>query len=188
MNVGGHNAIQRRQRCDNVLGTTDTTLSHGTFYQQPVGKESVIPPPKEGITELSRNEQICEKCTGWMTVEGDELKCLSCSRVRKIVPTYRDSTERSYHPSLVWLPFLGRNSRLSRLKMRIKMIPRRGGPQKNTHYKAFCPMCEDNVKMRVNKIRKIEDQRLIYHSCKSGHKVRVVTTTDEGVFIGWECS
>ena len=186
MNVGGHNAIQRRQRCDNVLGTTDTTLSHGTFYQQPVGKESVIPPPKEGITELSRNEQICEKCTGWMAVEGDELKCISCSRVKALVIPKREVKERPYLPSSDRLPFIGRDARFARIEMRIKLIPRLGGSFTNTHYKAFCPMCEDNVKMRVDKIRRIEDQRLIYHSCKSGHKVRVVTTTDEGEFIGWE--
>jgi hypothetical protein len=186
MNVGGHNAIQRRHRCDNILGTTDTTLSHETFYQQPVGKESVIPPPKEGITELSRNEQICEKCTGWMAVEGDELKCISCSRVRKIVPTDRDPKERSYHPSLVWLTFLGRDARFSRIKMRVKIIPKRNGPQINTHYKAFCPMCEDDVEMQMGNKRKTKKQRLIYHSCQNNHKITVITTIDKGEFIGWE--
>ena len=185
MNVGGHNAIQRRQRCDNVLGTTDTTLSHGTFYQQPVGKESVIPPPKEGITELSRNEQICEKCTGWMAVEGDELKCISCSRVKVLVIPKREVKERPYLPSSDRLPFIGRDARFARIKMHVELIPRRGGSFAKTHYEAFCPLCEDHVQMEIGNMQYKKNRRKIFHSCKYEHGVHI-STTDKGVFIGWE--
>lgn len=190
MNVGGHNAIQRRQRCDNVLGTTDTTPSHGTFYQQPVGKESVIPPPKEGITPLSRHEQIkvCGKCeTGMLFQKDDYLQCIICGWETVYPIRKKKLKERSYHPSVVELDFLGVSAQFARTKMRLKIIEEGMGPQTNLRYRAYCPMCESNVRMLMGNRRRGVDNTgwITQHVCSYNHEVSVFTS-QEGVFIGWK--
>tara|TARA_R100000808_G_scaffold10135_1_gene27212 strand:+ start:2012 stop:2374 length:363 start_codon:yes stop_codon:yes gene_type:complete len=120
-----------------------------------------------------------------MTVQGDELKCVNCSRVKAIVIPERDLKKRSYLPSVHRLPFIGRDARFARIKMHVELIPRRGGSFAKTHYEAFCPLCEDHVQMEIGNMQYKKNRRKIFHSCKYEHGVHI-STTDKGVFIGWE--
>ena len=164
----------------------DTGVSSVRFIaKKPVGKEDRTPPLKRGVRSLSRQGRNCENCDGLMTVQGDELKCVNCSRVKAIVIPERDLKKRSYLPSVHRLPFIGRDARFSRIKMHVELIPRRGGSFANTHYKAFCPLCEDHVQMKIKNMQYKKNRRKIFHSCKYEHGVHI-STTDKGVFIGWE--
>lgn len=164
----------------------DTGVSFVRFIaKKPVGKEDRTPPLKRGVRSLSRQGRNCENCDGLMTVQGDELKCVNCSRVKAIVSPERDLKKRSYLPSVHRLPFIGRDARFARIKMHVELIPRRGGSFAKTHYEAFCPLCEDHVQMEIGNMQYKKNRRKIFHSCKYEHGVHI-STTDEGVFIGWE--
>ena len=164
----------------------DTGVSSVRFIaKKPVGKEDRTPPLKRGVRSLSRQGRNCENCDGLMTVQGDELKCVNCSRVKAIVSPERDLKKRSYLPSVHRLPFIGRDARFARIKMHVELIPRRGGSFAKTHYEAFCPLCEDHVQMEIGNMQYKKNRRKIFHSCKYEHGVHI-STTDKGVFIGWE--
>jgi len=164
----------------------DTGVSSVRFIaKKPVGKEDRTPPLKRGVRSLSRQGRNCENCDGLMTVQGDELKCVNCSRVKAIVIPERDLKKRSYLPSVHRLPFIGRDARFARIKMHVELIPRRGGSFAKTHYEAFCPLCEDHVQMEIGNMQYKKNRRKIFHSCKYEHGVHI-STTDKGVFIGWE--
>ena len=164
----------------------DTGVSSVRFIaKKPVGKEDRTPPLKRGVRSLSRQGRNCENCDGLMTVQGDELKCVNCSRVKAIVIPERDLKKRSYLPSVHRLPFIGRDARFARIKMHVELIPRRGGSFAKTHYEAFCPLCEDHVPMAIGNMQYKKNRRKIFHSCKYEHGVHI-STTDKGVFIGWE--
>ena len=164
----------------------DTGVSSVRFIaKKPVGKEDRTPPLKRGVRSLSRQGRNCENCDGLMTVQGDELKCVNCSRVKAIVIPERDLKKISYLPSVHRLPFIGRDARFARIKMHVELIPRRGGSFAKTHYEAFCPLCEDHVQMEIGNMQYKKNRRKIFHSCKYEHGVHI-STTDKGVFIGWE--
>ena len=166
----------------------DTGVSFVRFIaKKPVGKEDRTPPLKRGVRSLSRQGRNCENCDGLMTVQGDELKCVNCSRVKALVIPKREVKERPYLPSFDKLPFIGRDARFARIEMRIRLIPRLGGSFTKTHYEAFCPLCEDHVQMEIGNMQYKKNRRKIFHSCKYKHGVHI-STTDKGVFIGWECS